>query len=274
MGAFFSNLKEYFKFSSSRGSATLSGALVFFILLGIIPICYISSLILSFMGTELTLVAKTFSNPLFNEVTDYVLQTAGKLGAGGNAVAFFVALFSSANVFYHLKLSGVILYNYPLKHSVFLRIISIIATFIIVCAFSVGVTIYLAIMPLIMEKVGQFLFSLINSIVALVSVLLLAIVINFYACPFKLKFNEIIKGSVYTSVFSFLATFFFFVYINNFSSLDDFYGKIAIIVIFLSWLYLMAKGFIEGITINVFLMTRSKVKNNKNLKVVSKTISS
>ena len=275
MGNFFTQIKDFLRFSSSRGSATLTGALVFYILLGIIPISYVSSLILSIMGTELTVVINTLSTPFFSDVTDYIISTAHKLGAGGNVLVFFVALYSSANIFYHLRLSGVMLYNYPLKYSFILRIISIVATFIVICTFSIGATLYISLVPKINYFAGQKLSTVINFAVVLLAVLVLAVLVNFYACPFKLKFREVIKGSAYTSLFCFIATFCFFIYVNNFSSLDALYGKIAIIVIFLSWLYLMVKGFIDGITLNVFLMTRrKKQKNDKPIKNVLKPLSS
>ena len=115
MSGFFSLIKEYLVASSNKRGATLSGALVFFTLLGIVPVTYIISLIFSFFGTEIEVVNKLFSYPEFNEISVYLTSTAKKMGASGNILVFLVALYSSANVFYHLKQSGEVIYNYNKK---------------------------------------------------------------------------------------------------------------------------------------------------------------
>lgn len=269
MGGFFALIKEYFIASSNKKGATLAGALVFFTLLGIVPLTYIASLIFSFFGTEIEVVNKLFSYPEFNEIAVYLTATAKKMGASGNVLVFLVALYSSANVFYHLKQSGEVIYNYNKKSNFFNRVFSIVFTFLAVFIFSLLFVFYLAIIPVIIRFLGYKLTAIINIIIACLAVFFVSVLINFYACPYKLKFFEVYKGALFTTAFTFIATYLFLFYIRYFSNFNEVYGKVAIVIVFLSWLYLMVKGVINGIILNVFLIGRTKrVKGLEKAKIL------
>ena len=175
MGGFFSLIKEYLVASSNKKGATLSGALVFFTLLGIVPVTYIISLIFSIFGTEIEVVNKLFSYPEFTEISVYLTATAKKMGASGNIIVFIVALYSSANVFYHLKQSGELIYNYNKKSKLLTRIFSIIITFLTVVSLSLLLVFYVAVIPLIIKGLGYKVTTLINLIVSLLSVFFVSV---------------------------------------------------------------------------------------------------
>ncbi len=259
MGGFFSLVKEYLVASANKKGATLAGALVFFTLLGIVPLTYIVSLIFSFFGTEIEMVNKLFSYPEFNEIAVYLTSTAKKMGASGNILVFLVALYSTANVFYHLKQSGEVIYNYNKKSKLLTRIFSIVFTFLAVFVLSLLLVFYLAVIPVIIKLLGYRLTAIINIIIAILIVFLVSILINFYACPYKLKFSEVYKGALFTTAFTVIATYLFLFYIRYFSNFNEIYGKIAVVIVFLSWLYLMVKGVVNGIILNVFLIGKTKV---------------
>ena len=270
MSGFFSLVKEFFQMSANKKSATLSGALVFFTLLGIVPVTYIISLIFSICGTEIEAVNKLFSYPEFSEIASYLTQTALKMGASGNILVFLIALYSSGNVFYHLKQSGEVIYNYNKKDSFLSRIINILITFITVWIIALLLVFYVAVIPIIIKVCGSKLTNVINVLVGVTTVFVVSILINYYACPYKLKFYEVYKGAIYSTVFTFIATYFFLIYIRNFSNLNEVYGKVAIVIVFLSWLYLMINGVFKGIILNVFFMSRTKkYKPIKNYKLLN-----
>lgn len=264
MGVFLLNVKNYIKMITSKKSATLSGALVFFILVGVVPITYIASLIFSFFGSEIKIISNFFSYKEFVYVSNYVIETAGKMGAKGNIFVFGIALFSSANFFYHLKLSGELIYNFKSKNKIFVRITSIVITFFAITILSLALVVYIAITPILNKIVGGTYSVIINGLISFGFVLVIAILVNFYACPYKLKFREVIKGSIYTTLFSFLATFGFFIYIKYFARYDEIYGQVATIIIFLTYLYLIINGFLQGVTLNVYLM--GKTNREKRVK--------
>ena len=271
MGFLAFNLLEYSRFLRSKKSATLSGAIVYFIIIGLVPIAYLSSLMLSILGKELGEVLTPFIYPELKEVFLYVIQTAKNLGGVGNLVAGFVALYSSANVLFHLKSSGEVIYNYYTKNSIFKRLISLILTFVIICALSMFFALYVAFIPVINENLNGYASSVLNIAVLLVTAFILSVLLNFYVSPYKVEFREVMFGSMYTCAFSLISSAVFFIYIKYFAIYSKIYGAIAVILVFLSWLYLIVKAFIDGIVLNVYLMgksTRRKKTYNKKIKLL------
>ncbi|MBO5851168.1 MAG: hypothetical protein J6R29_02415, partial [Clostridia bacterium] len=96
------NFLEYSRFYRSKKSATLSGAIVYFTILGLVPMAYLASLTLSIIGKELSDVFSPFVYPELKQVFLYVIETAKNLGSVGNALVALLALYSSANVLFHL----------------------------------------------------------------------------------------------------------------------------------------------------------------------------
>ncbi len=256
MGALFFNVKRFLKFNADKKSTTLSGALVFFVLLGIVPLSYLTSLVLTFFGTELTDITKNFSYPELKEVTGYIYEIGLKMGAKGNIIAFILALYSSGNIFYQLKLSGELIYNYSVKNNLLKRVFSIITSFIAVWLYSCVAVVFLAFSPIIVRLLGNVFSGIISGAFSFLVVFSMALLINLYTCPYKLKIKNVIWGSFYTAVFTFITTALFFLYINHFANYNEIYGKIAIVIVFLTWLYLMIKGFVGGITLNVYCLNR------------------
>lgn len=267
MNGFFIGIKEFLTLSTYKKNTTLSGALVFFTLIGVVPITYIASLIFSIFGTEISVINNFFSYPEFLVITEYITKTAIKLGTQGNVIVFLVALYSSANVFYHLRQSGEVIYNYEKNGSLFTRITSMFIAFFTVFLLSIVLVFYVAVIPIITFVLGEKLSILLNAFIGVISVFLIAYLINVYVCPFKLKFYEVYKGAIYSTVFCFIATGLFLLYVRNFSNYDEVYGKIATVLVFLSWLYLIINGLLQGITLNVFLMSKTSIKKSrKNFK--------
>ena len=261
------NLLEYSKFLRAKKSATLSGAIVYFTLIGLVPMAYLSSLTLSIIGKELSDVLTPFIYPELKEVFLYVIQTSKNLGGVGNIIVAGVALYSSANVLFHLKSSGEVIYNYYTKNSLFKRAISILLTLIIICALSLFFALYVAVIPILFKNLNAYASSALNILVLLVAVFLLSVLLNFYVCPYKISLREVVYGSMYTCAFSLLSSAVFFIYIKYFAIYSKIYGAIAVILVFLSWLYLIVKSFIDGIVLNVYLMGKFKKSKTKLKKV-------
>jgi membrane protein len=50
----------------------------------------------------------------------------------------------------------------------------------------------------------------------------------------------------------------FFIYINYFANFTEIYGAISAVVIFLMWLYIIMKGLISGMNLNVYYLGKRK----------------
>ena len=260
------NFLEYSRFARGKKSATLSGAIVYFTILGLVPMAYLASLTLSIIGKELSDVLAPFVYPELSQVFLYVIETAKNLGSVGNALVALLALYSSANVLFHLKSSGEVIYNYHVNNSLFKRLISILLTLVIICVLSLFFALYVALIPVLTKNLSPYFASALNIAVLLFMAFLLSVLLNFYVSPYKITFKEVIFGSMYTCAFCLISSAIFFIYIKYFASYSKIYGAIAVIFVFFRWVYLIVKAFIDGIVLNVYLMGKSLGRKKENAK--------
>lgn len=66
----------------------------------------------------------------------------------------------------------------------------------------------------------------------------------------RLKWKEVIPGSIFSTVGWILISFGFSFYINNFSNYSRFYGSLGAVFILMTWLFLVSMIFILGVEIN------------------------
>ena len=76
-----------------------------------------------------------------------------------------------------------------------------------------------------------------------------ALVLNLVACPYRLKASDAITGSLLTTAL-WLVFAVGFAYYTKFASPERLYGKIAAVIIFLLWCYVMMSSFVIGMIKN------------------------
>ena len=258
MGNFFNHVFEYNKILNAKKSSTLAGALVYFALLEMVPLAYLTTLTLSAFGSK---IDNSFITDIFKDlkqVIDYVFTTAQKLGTSGNIIAVLISAYSATNFFYHLRRTGEIVYNYLEKNNVIVRVASLGIMTLFLFGFALFQGIYFFISKYSIEFFGTMLGSTINYSVLIFSFLVFVIMLNVYACPYKIRLKDVIVGSIYTCVFSIIMTVGFFIYINYFANFTEIYGAISAVVIFLMWLYIIMKGLISGMNLNVYYLGKRK----------------
>ena len=193
---------------------------------------------------------------------DYALEASLRLGASGNILIVLVAIYSSSNSLYQLKLVGETLYSCTPKNKLKGRVFSIIFTplFIFLLALlSVALTVFSTRFLSIFERE---IVNVITAIALSLGWLFIVVLINFCACPFKTNLKCVLQGSVYTAILSVLETLIFIIYIRHFASIEKIYGIISALFVFISWLYLVIKTVVSGITLNAY---RLKNKNEKSV---------
>ncbi len=251
MRGFILKLKKFNSFKSSKKGVTFAGALVFFTLLGLVPTVYLFSLTLSVFGKELSLFGGFFITEEFLTVKEFIFQATQNIGTGGNVLAGFIAVYSAGSLFVHLRFTGEVIYGSKSTNTLIVRILSIIGTIIFSLILSFLTVIYAFISPKLQLLLGV-LGTVINCFIIFLIVFIAVVVINLFVCPYKIKIKKVIKGSMFTCVFTVIFTLVFLIYLKFFSSYDKIYGSIAVIPIFLVWLFILMRCIINGILLNAY----------------------
>ena len=127
------------------------------------------------------------------------------------------------------------------------------------------VTIVLVALTAAISVVGTKLLTLIlpellSNVISLIFITALAfavaLVLNLIACPYKLKISQSITGSLLTTALWLFFLFGFGVY-SQYANPERLYGKIASLIIFLLWCYVMMSCFVIGMIKNGSLISEN-----------------
>lgn len=247
-----------YNYFSDKRYSTIAGTLVYFLLMSITPFLFWLTLLAGNVD-----ISKIISHEIFaavEPVVSYMQKSAESAVGGAGILLLATSLYSSTNFFYHLRRSGEIIYGEKRrKGGIRLRLSSlgVIALIIIAVAAVAVITVigydYLtAFMP---ENVVDII---VYTFVILISVGV-AYLLNIFACPYKLEFEQAIAGSLLTTILWVIFAAGFTVYLN-FANPSRLYGKIAALIVFLLWCYLMTNSLVIGIIYNGMYLTEKKPK--------------
>ena len=262
---FYEYLKDKYRLLSLKKYTTLAGTLVFFFVLSILPLSFWLTLLLGKLPIN---TDELLSLPVFESVKNvflYVKDEAERASTGASIILIFTTLYSSTNLFYQIRRSGELIYDYHGENAglklrlgaliLLIMVMSIIVAFLLIFA------------------LGSFLFSLFFSrawqliadyallgIVAFFLILLL----NVYICPYKASMRYFLSGTFITLSLWGAAVVGFSVYLRI-SNLSQLYGALSAVIVFLLWLYLLMVGFIVGVIWNsekILIAKRKKTDKN------------
>ena len=190
----------------------------------------------------------------------YLKSSAESAASGAGIVLLLTTLYSSTNFFYHLRRSGEIIYNSSrVKGGIKLRLASLVLIFAtitllaILAAFIVtGTWVLERLLPYYLSE--TIIYTFITA-----AAFGVAGVLNLFACPYKLKLSEVIPGSLLTTAFWLSILVGFTIYMR-FANPEKLYGKIAFIIIFLLWCYVMMSCFVIGVIYNGSFKTSRQYK--------------
>lgn len=241
-------LLSQFKYFSDKRYSTIAGTLVYFLLLSLAPFILWLTLVFGSIDIE-----RFLSHELFESVSPflrYLKESAESAASGAGAVFLVTTLYSSTNFFYHLRRSGEIIYGSErIKEGFKLRIISLLLIIltVILVAFAAGLTLA---GKLFLDRFLPFYISETVSCVFLTAAAFtVALVMNIFACPYKYKARDMVSGSLLTTALWVIFLIGFTVYLR-FASPERLYGKIASLIIFLLWCYVMMCCFVIGLIYN------------------------
>lgn len=247
-----------YKYISDRRYSTIAGTLVYFLLMSIAPLIVWLTLVFGSIDFE-----RIMSNELFKSVSPFLtaLKSSAESAASGAGIIFLLTtLYSSTNFFYHLRRSGEIIYGVNRgKGGVKLRIVSlllIVLAILLTAAFAglvlVGGWLLDEFMPPVLADVINYTFITALAFMA-------AVILNLFACPYKQKMDDVVSGSLLTTALWLIFAVGFVVYLQ-FATPEKLYGKIASVIVFLLWCYVMMCCFVIGIIYNGKYFVRREYK--------------
>lgn len=242
-------LKRAFAALAARKYTTVAGSLAFFLILSIVPFCF--WLVLLFgnaaFDPEGLLELELFG--WARELLYYLKTNAEGAAAGAGALFLLTTLWSSTGFFYHLRRSGEILYDYHRKkHGWKVRLSAILLTFAVLLYFAAAAALLLGVNHLARPLFPWLRYFLVYSLVLNLG-LGAAWILNCYICPYRVKARDTLFGSILTAALWLAASGGFSLYLH-FADQKRLYGALALLVVFLLWLYIMMICFTAGAVYN------------------------
>ena len=239
---------EVYRYYSDKRFTTVAGTLVYFFLMSLAP--FLFWLTLFFGEVDLSRLAEI---PMFDAVLPFLreLQSqAGDAAGGAGIILMLTTLYSSTNFFYHLRRGGEIIYDSKFKKGgIKLRLASLGLIAMVAALIAGAALAVIAGERLLSRFLNPYIAEFIIYFLALAMATLVAALLNVFICPYKIGFKEVLPGSLFTVLLWLLCGAGFVVYMR-FANPERLYGRIASVIVFLLWCYLMMNSFVIGVIYN------------------------
>lgn len=262
-------IRAKYELLSMKKYTTIAGTLVFFLIMSIMPLSFWLTLVVGRLPIDMEKFLSLRVFGAVKNVLEYVRQEASNATAGASLILIFTTLYSATNLFYQMRRSGEIIYDYHRKKEGLRIRLSALILLIIVMAASV--------VFLLLFALGGFLFSrilpyrwemLVDYTLLIAMAFLLSILLNMYICPYKEKISNFLPGATITVIAWIMAIIGFSAYLKI-SNMSKLYGALSTVIVFLLWLYVLMICFIVGVIFNSekILSKRKKRPLHKKSKV-------
>lgn len=254
----YEKIRGAFTYLSRKKYTTLAGTMAFFLVMSVVPFLFWLTLLFGKLNINYTQI---FDLEIFVEVKDIILylrDAAQSATTGASLVLLITTLYSSTNLFYHMRRSGEIIYECTRKKAgVLIRLSAVGLIFIVMLVFIAGVALFLMGNALLSRLFPFFVAQV--AVYALFGLFMLGLLLllNLYICPYRIGFKNVIWGSLLTLLLGGIASFGFTIY-ASFGSMQKLYGAAVFLILFLLWLYLLMICFVIGVILNCFLMEQDK----------------
>lgn len=254
-----------FDYLSSKKYTTLAGTMAFFLVMSVVPFLFWLTLLFGRLHIDYEPILELEFFADFKEIILYFRDAAESATAGASVVLLATTLYSSTNLFYHMRRSGEIIYECRRKKAALLvRLSALALIFAVMLLMLAGVSLFLlgsALLPRILPS-----FAAQTAVYALFAAVVFALLLllNVYICPYRVGAGDVVWGSLLTLLLGGIASFGFSVYVR-FSSVKKLYGAAVFLILFLLWLYVLMTCFVVGVILNCYLLER-----DKNQKIVHK----
>ncbi len=252
------NIINLYKKISNKSYSTLAGSIAFFLIINGGSVFFLIINICNNIGYDIfDYIEFEYLPEQVTKLIDIMYVESTK----SNYSFFYIAtsVISGSTLFYHLIKTTEILYETKITEinllnrafSIFLVIIFLV---IIVLAFVVFLILNLF-------TKGTFLNVILKYFTMFFIPFLIVLFIQKVTTPFYNKFNEIILGVSFSTIFWFVSTIVFSFYLSIFLNYKNSFGTVSFFIVFMIWIYLLSQGLIIGYIIN---HNKSLKKDNKH----------
>ncbi|MBQ8295937.1 MAG: YihY/virulence factor BrkB family protein [Clostridia bacterium] len=260
---FYRYVKQKYDLLALKKYTTIAGTLVFFFIMSIVPLAFWLSLLIGRLpiDTERILALSVFDS--VEDILTYVQREAENATASVSVILLVTTLYSSTNLFYQMRKSGEIIYDYRRKKAglkvrlgalILLGIVMAMVIFFLLL-FALGAFLFSRLLSGIWEKLADY--TLLGALA-----FLLVLLLNVYICPYKTKMKHFLRGTFLTLGAWTIAVVGFSVYIRL-GNVGRLYGTLSAVIVFLLWLYVMMICFIVGVILNSEQITEERARDRK-----------
>ena len=251
---------DKYELLTTKKYTTVAGTLVFFLIMSLVPMTFWVMLLFGKLPFD---TEEILSLPIFasvKEILSYVRDEAINATSGASVFLLVTSLYSATSLFYQMRRSGEIIYDYRKKRKGLRLRVGAVGLLFSVMA--------LVLAALLLFAVGTFFFSwfvggvweTVADYVLLAGVAYLLVwLLNVYICPYKTSLRHFWLGSLLTVLAWAVALVGFTVYLQ-FSNMSRLYGALSTLIVFMLWLYVLMICFVAGVAINSERVTSRKEK--------------
>lgn len=262
--------KEKYDLLALKKFTTIAGTLVFFLIMSIVPLSFWLTLILGQLPVDMD---RILALPIFESVQNillYVRHEASDATSGASLFLLGTTLYSSTNLFYQMRKSGEIVYEFQrkskglkLRFGALILLFIVMATVVVFLLFiALGAFLFSRLLSGAWERIADYLLL---TLIAFFLVLLL----NAYVCPYKMKLKDFLPGTFITVGAWVVAIIGFSIYMKI-SRMDRLYGALTALIVFLLWLYMLMICFIIGVIINSEKVSAERKKAKRKRQRIKK----
>jgi len=243
-------IREKYSLLTAKKFSTIAGTLVYFFIMSVVPFVFWLTFLFGRLLSEnysAILSLKIFSG--FEKLVEYIVESASSAAGDAGVVLIITTLYSSTNLFYHIRRSGEFIYGTEGGNGFKVRLAALLLMLCAVIAMAITIAFFSAAYYVIYRYVGGLTAEIALYAFLLAAAFLIAIILNLYICPFRVKITEVIIGAAVTT-FLWAASAAAFVVYLYFANIEKLYGAVSAAVVFLLWLYVMMNCFVIGAVFN------------------------
>lgn len=256
----FYGVRAVLTYLNAKRYTTLAGASAYFFFISLVPFLFWLTILFGKWNIDFE---RLLNFEFFAQIKEFVLylQQSAKNATGGASIFLLLTtMYSSTNLFYHMRRSGEIIYDWQKeKGSFVIRLSAILLIFVTMLFLIVGTIAFLFISSILESILPSFIARVALYLLFAVFIFALVLLLNLYICPYRVKILDMLWGTAITVFLGSMLSFGFSIY-TTFSNLQKLYGAAVLFVLFLLYIYLIFMCFIIGVALNCYLLEHRNKK--------------